>query len=239
MIDLTELTRRLSIASRALSHAHMAALTRREFDDIHSARADVLRVSNAELLARAHRHLHEHQGGYPAGGLAGRSGHGTVSDPVGASIIAKRPDPVTTDMADLDTRTGRLQISAVLLLKPNTQRPDLIRLVRLISGDAEQIRNILIRWARLPDVRWCKHCFDTNRHREPVTGSRYQDVCRRCGDWRGVNSVLPQEEILRYLQLRQPVPQALLDRFGAKVPKLTGRRSKKKTRKAATSAWQK
>lgn len=220
MITRHELERRLHLARRALDHRHVANITGNAATRAELAAADIAKVLAPGVIARAHRHLADHQAGYPASSVPTPGGKGGLgSDRTGWTAVGGRPgrhrDPVLTETRELEERTARLERDTIQLLRPGA---DTHRLTKRIETDARQVRFTLLRWAREPDVRWCRSC-QRNGHREPVAHGKYADACRGCGDWRRVNKAFPPKDILPYLQRRQPIPQPLLDRHRVKLPR--------------------
>jgi hypothetical protein len=230
VITQHELEHRLGIAIRALAHHDQAAhpARRASLDRITAAHADLEVVLTGDTLAKAHRHLAEHQAGYSTNSMPEPTGRGGVSDRTGETVVAPYADPddpgdrarhdtVTDELTDLDQCSARLQHDALHLLCS----PDVNRLSRQVEADASRLRWILKRWAREPDMRWCTHCWKTNRHREPVHLGRYKDLCRECGEWRAVNKKLPHADFLPYLQRheRHRIPVRLLNKHRAKLPR--------------------
>lgn len=211
-----ELHRRLGIAHRALNHHHTHAqhpARHRSAERLAAATSDIEYVTATTRISRALAHLNDHQGGYPTGSN-GPQGIGGHSDRTGTTAT-NDPDQVASDLDELDTITARIERTAMqLLCSPETQR-----LTRQLETDTARARWLIARWAKEPDMRWCAHCWQTNRHREPAATGRYRDLCRPCGDWRKVNKSLPPADVLAYLQTRRPVPQALMRRHRAKLPR--------------------
>jgi hypothetical protein len=221
MITRHELTRRLTRTRIHLDHRVVAGLHGTTSRRATAARDDVARVLEAGVIDRAHRHLADHQAGYPASSVPDPGGKGGHSDrtsdlATGGAGDHDRTDPVTAETSDLDAITARLEVDSLQLLKPGAP---VAKIAARLETDAQRAWWILLRWAREPDIRWCQHCRKTNGHREPVLRGKYRDLCARCGAWRATNKALPPADILRYLQTRQPVPPNLLAKHRMKLPR--------------------
>ena len=230
MITQHELEHRLGMAQRALAHHDQARhpARGRSLERIVAAHEDLVVVLAGATLTKAHVHLVDHQAGYSTNSMPEPSGRGGVSDRTGETVVAPFKDPdddgdharldiVTAEVGDLDTCSARLEHDAIHLLCSS----DVALLSRHVEEDASRIRWVVKRWAREPDVRWCRHCWATNRHREPVHLGRYKDLCRECGEWRAVNKQLPHLDFMGYLQRheRHRIPQRLLNKHRAKLPR--------------------
>lgn len=235
MITQHELEHRLGIATRALAHQHRAhhPATGRNHERLTAAADDIDAVTTGDTITKALAHLADHQAGYPTNSMPDPTGSGGVSDRTGETVAAPYADPndpndrpridtVTAELDELDTRTARLAHDTMHTLCADQLGP----LTRRIEEDASRVRWLLKRWAREPDMRWCRHCWETNRHREPVHLGRYKDLCRECGEWRSVNKKLPHQDFLPYLQRheRHRIPVRLLNKHRAKLPRPRSRR---------------
>lgn len=224
MITEHELVRRLHITERSIDHCPPRTFTGHDADRVTAAIEDIRRVRTGNLLRRALTHLSDHQAGHPASSMPLPSGQGGLpSDRTGETAVAPvadqdepaRPDVVASSTEELDTTSKELMATALKLLGGHPVTP----LTKYLERDASIIRGLVMRWAREPDVRWCRWCWKTNAYRSPVYDSRYADLCRRCGDWRAVNGELPQAEIIRYLQIGKTPPRTLLEKYRAKLPR--------------------
>lgn len=240
MIHRHELERRLGLATRALRYNELAhhPAKGRNLDRVNAAYEDLAAVTTGDTIDKALAHLADHQAGYPTNSMPDPTGSGGHSDRTGEQVVSPFCDPgddsdraridtVTAELDELDTRSASLRDTALeLLTSPNTAK-----LTARLEEDASRIRWLLKRWAREPDMRWCSHCWKTNRHREPVHLGQYKDLCRGCGDWRGVNKKLPHADFMPYLQRHEPhrIPARLLSKHRAKLPRPRKIRGKVKT----------
>lgn len=226
MTSRRDLEQRIHTATCALSHypVRPGPTGRR----ITAALEDLIEIAKPPTIANAWRHLEDNAAGYPATSMGSPIGTGTVSDRTGELVVSPydnpddksdgpRPDQVTSELLALDELTTRLRTNTLQLLAGDPP----YKLAITIETDARCLRFDLKRWARQPDVRWCKHCWSTNTTRTPVHQGRYKDLCRSCGEWRTVNRKLPPKEILEYLQRdeRSRIPRTLLERHRCKVPR--------------------
>jgi hypothetical protein len=231
VITLDVLVRRLRVVEKALAGSSPpgGVASKR----VAAALTDVREVLDVKLLGRALQHLGEHQAGFPASSMAGASGKGGVSDRTGESVVAPflvsvggevleraRYDDVMSETDDIDVLSERLVAGSLRLYVGRYQ------LAKQLERDAMDLRYLLLRWAREPDVRWCKHCSETNGRKSVVWAGKSRDLCRPCAEWRSTNKVLPHADLIGYVQDGRPgqIPRKLLNKHRVKVPR-TRRRS--------------
>lgn len=210
MITLTVLSNRLADTA--------AAISRHSGTDIETATNDIVHI--AAHLGRAHTVMLENTQGIPSSMGGGGTPTG-VSDPTGRAILTT--DPASSALEELDRTTERMVAHA-----RNLHLGRIMYGRRLVT-ETGHARRIVENWDRPTAARWCTHCTQVNAYKAPVAQGRYKELCRKCGDWRAVNGVLPPRDVLGYLQVGDPVPERVLDRHHAVVP--NGKRRKKRNLK--------
>lgn len=229
MITVDTLARRVGVAARALEQ--VGPFPGATGDRVVAARKDLAVVLSGDRMRRAVARLGEFQGGFPASSMPEPSGQGGLpSDRAGELVVASwavdgsdgedpepaRPVEVVGDAEELDWCSLLVVQAAVRVY---VGRVDLDVEAKRLERVTARLRALVLSLARELDAPGCRHCWGTNRHWSRLGKPRYTDLCRRCGDWRSVNGVLPQLEILRYLQVGKTPPRALLEKHRAKLPR--------------------
>jgi hypothetical protein len=229
VISRYELERRITASVVHLRHRHAALVPAKGISAtrLTDALAELEQLTPGMIRA-AHRHLDDMQAGYSPTSGAPPGPRGSVSDRTGESVVAPhddpddttgrgrpRLDPVTERTTLLEDATARLVVDTFAVLHERGT----YYLARRIETDTIDVTTIVRRWSKSRDERYCTHCLATNGYRELTTSSPYGSVCRRCGDWRGVNKQLPPKDILEYLQLGKTPPRRLIEKHRAKLPR--------------------